>query len=246
MAMFSHFQWGISGDDAYFYVRAIGKTAQGYDISYPIPGFKLMVITKALTLRGLAHSFLLRASAATLASPSSSHEHSVVERHAKIGARQSFYITVERLPLLFLPIRISHLSESVRLESMYILKDPSFSLMNNIGAPQGEELGLTNPFEYTTYYAGDIQLSFSQHITCLRVSIYPAPTYQSYQKLGLLAAIDAYPLLLLLRVVKASSPKGPLEVLSIRESHNSRDSISLKVKYIEGNLLVLLVIIQLE
>ncbi|GKD88906.1 hypothetical protein Tco_1364413 [Tanacetum coccineum] len=39
---------------------------------------------------------------------------------------------------------------------------------------------------------------------------------------------------------------GPLEVLSIRESHNSRDSISLKVKYIEGNLLVLLVIIQLE
>ncbi|GJQ92830.1 hypothetical protein Tco_0003969, partial [Tanacetum coccineum] len=31
--------------------------------------FKLMVITKALTLRGLARSFLLRASAATLASP---------------------------------------------------------------------------------------------------------------------------------------------------------------------------------
>ncbi|GJS53824.1 hypothetical protein Tco_0627186 [Tanacetum coccineum] len=90
---------------------------------------------------------------------------------------------------------------------MYILKDPSFSLTNNIGAPQGEELGLTNPFEYTTYYAGDGQLSFSQHITCLRVSSYPAPTYQSYQQLGLLATIDAYPLLLLLRVVKVSSPK---------------------------------------
>ncbi|GJT14474.1 hypothetical protein Tco_0861516 [Tanacetum coccineum] len=30
---------------------------------------------------------------------------------------------------------------------------------------------------------------------------------------------------------------GPSEVLSIRESHKSRDSISLKVKYIEGNLL---------
>ncbi|GJZ33870.1 hypothetical protein Tco_0579306, partial [Tanacetum coccineum] len=27
MAMFSHFQWGISGDDACFYVRAIGTTA---------------------------------------------------------------------------------------------------------------------------------------------------------------------------------------------------------------------------
>ncbi|GJV83573.1 hypothetical protein Tco_1523471 [Tanacetum coccineum] len=43
-----------------------------------------------------------------------------------------------------------------------------------------------------------------------------------------------------------SLTSGPLEVLSIRESHNLRDSISLKVKYIEGNLLVLLVIIQLE
>ncbi|GKA62530.1 hypothetical protein Tco_0762049, partial [Tanacetum coccineum] len=41
------------------------------------------------------------------------------------------------------------------IQSMYILKDPSFSLANNIGAFQGEELGLTNPFEYTTYYAGD-------------------------------------------------------------------------------------------
>ncbi|GKC51181.1 hypothetical protein Tco_1073926 [Tanacetum coccineum] len=100
---------------------------------------------------------------------------------------------------------------------MYILKDPSFSLTNNIGAPQGEELGITNPFKYTTYYAGDGQLSFSQHITCLRVSSYPAPTYQSYQQLGLLATIDAYPLLLLLRVVKVSSPKGsigPSKVLS--------------------------------
>ncbi|GJV59560.1 hypothetical protein Tco_1465660 [Tanacetum coccineum] len=38
----------------------------------------------------------------------------------------------------------------------------------------------------------------------------------------------------------------PSEVLSIRGSHNSRDSISLKGKYIEENLLVLLVIIHLK
>ncbi|GKB71957.1 hypothetical protein Tco_0933369 [Tanacetum coccineum] len=153
----------------------------------------------------------LRASAATLASP----------RHAKIGARQSFYITVERLPLLFLPIRISHFSESVWLE------DPSFSSTNNIGAPQGEELSLTNPFEYTTYYARDDQLSFSQHITCLRVSSYPAPTYQSYQQLGILATIDAYPLLLLLRVVKVSSPKGSMA-----------NSIEYLVSTVDGTMLL--------
>ncbi|GKB20635.1 hypothetical protein Tco_0854558, partial [Tanacetum coccineum] len=40
---------------------------------------EFIVITKALTLRGLARSFLLRASAATLAFPGSSHELSVVE-----------------------------------------------------------------------------------------------------------------------------------------------------------------------
>ncbi|GJY97233.1 hypothetical protein Tco_0514143 [Tanacetum coccineum] len=42
--------------------------------------FELLVIAKALTLRGLAHSFLLRASAAVFAFLSSSHELSVVER----------------------------------------------------------------------------------------------------------------------------------------------------------------------
>ncbi|GKA88347.1 hypothetical protein Tco_0810111 [Tanacetum coccineum] len=65
-------------------------------------------------------------------------------------------------------------------KSMYILKDPSFFLTNNIETPQGKDLGLINPFERTTYYAGDGQLFFSQHIRCLRVSSYLAPTYQSY------------------------------------------------------------------
>ncbi|GJW40809.1 hypothetical protein Tco_0066654 [Tanacetum coccineum] len=37
---------------------------------------------------------------------------------------------------------------------------------------------------------------------------------------------------------------GPSKVLLMRESYNLRDSNSLKGKYIEGNLLVLLVIIQ--
>ncbi|GJU58170.1 putative reverse transcriptase domain-containing protein [Tanacetum coccineum] len=68
-----------------------------------------------------------------------------------------------------------------------------------IEALQGEELGLTIPFE-TTYYAGVGQLSFSQHITCLRVSSYSAPTYQSYQQLCLLVTIDASPSLLLLQL----------------------------------------------
>ncbi|GJT25645.1 hypothetical protein Tco_0895582 [Tanacetum coccineum] len=39
---------------------------------------------------------------------------------------------------------------------------------------------------------------------------------------------------------------GPSEVLSVHESHNLRDSKSLLGKLIEGNLLVLLVITQLE
>nr|GEW33624.1 hypothetical protein [Tanacetum cinerariifolium] len=51
MAIFSHFQWGISG---------CTSKSDGF-------WFKLMVITKALTLGGLARSFLLRASAATFA-----------------------------------------------------------------------------------------------------------------------------------------------------------------------------------
>ncbi|GJU00061.1 hypothetical protein Tco_1110399 [Tanacetum coccineum] len=79
----------------------------------------------------------------------------------------------------------------------------------------GEELGLTIPFEYTTYYAGVGQLSFSQHITCLRVSSYPAPTYQSCQQLCLLVTINAYPSLLLLRSVKVLSPKGSMGIKSI-------------------------------
>ncbi|GJV06047.1 hypothetical protein Tco_1343703 [Tanacetum coccineum] len=44
-------------------------------------------------------------------------------------------------------------------------------------------------------------------------------------------------------VLSFASTSGPSEVSSIRESHNLRDSNSLKGKYIEGNLLVLLVII---
>ncbi|GJS52597.1 hypothetical protein Tco_0625959 [Tanacetum coccineum] len=84
-----------------------------------------------------------------------------------------------------------------------------------ISSEKGEELGLTIPFEYTTYYTGVGQLSFSQHITCLRVSSYPAPTYQSYQQLCLLVTIDAYPSLLLLRSVKVLSPKGSMGIKSI-------------------------------
>ncbi|GJU64424.1 hypothetical protein Tco_1246259 [Tanacetum coccineum] len=69
-----------------------------------------------------------------------------------------------------------------------------------VGALQGEELGLTIPFEYTTYYAEVGQLSFSQPITCLSASSYLAPMYQSYQQLCLLVTIDASPSLLLLQL----------------------------------------------
>ncbi|GJS47375.1 hypothetical protein Tco_0597496 [Tanacetum coccineum] len=129
--------------------------------------------------------------------------------------------------------------------SMYILKDPSFFLTNNIRAPQGEELGLTNPFEYTTYYAGDGQLSFSQHITCLRVSSYPAPTYQSYQQLGLLATIDAYPLLLLLWVIKVSSPNEFL-VSTVDETVSLKGLILAEVRLSSTRFHVLAIITSID
>ncbi|GJZ75742.1 hypothetical protein Tco_0640207 [Tanacetum coccineum] len=47
-------------------------------------------------------------------------------------------------------------------------------------------------------------------------------------------------------VVSIALTSGPSEVSSAQESHNLRDSNSRKGKYIEGNLLALLVIIQLK
>ncbi|GJW83930.1 hypothetical protein Tco_0157075 [Tanacetum coccineum] len=96
MAIFSHFQWGISGctskpdgfwvdeivrefhqDDSKLFVYTMKVSSLTFSFlrasthASRICGgrFELMVITKALTLRGLAHSFLLRASAVTLAFP---------------------------------------------------------------------------------------------------------------------------------------------------------------------------------
>ncbi|GKB54267.1 hypothetical protein Tco_0905020 [Tanacetum coccineum] len=98
MAIFSHFQWGISGctskpdgfwvdeivrefhqDDSKLFVYTMKVSSLTFSFlrasthASRICGgrFELMVITKALTLRGLAHSFLLRASAVTLAFPGS-------------------------------------------------------------------------------------------------------------------------------------------------------------------------------